>query len=269
MSSILDALKKLEKETPRQDYPRAHARADRKVFTPKRTIGSIGAVCVCVGAIGIAAYFWSTPEKMPEPFTGDVVPAPKPEATLDDPEKPSASPHKALFPAPSASQNSKSTVTAGNPEIISLGGKTIIKPKSPEDTHSTAEVTPQEKEPAAALKKTRQETQVVDKAFKKPESQPYTEETDNSDSINDLPKKAFTPKKKPLPMDRLESVGFKIQAISWREPREERLVVISNQVLREGDDIQGYQISHINPDDIVLRRGDKEYRLDFRSKGWP
>ena len=89
------------------------------------------------------------------------------------------------------------------------------------------------------------------------------------DSIEDISKEALVQEEDPLPMDRLEGVSFKIQAISWGEAPQERLVVIGNQVLREGDGIEGYRISRINPDDIVLRRGDNAYRLDFGLKGGP
>ena len=68
MSSILDALNKLEKEESQQDYPLTRARADGKVFTSKITIGIIGVVCICMGTIGFAAYYRRSSEKTPEPL---------------------------------------------------------------------------------------------------------------------------------------------------------------------------------------------------------
>jgi len=265
LSSILDALKKLEKETSPQDYPLAPARTGRKVFTPKNTMGIIGVVCVCIGAIGFAAYYQRSPEKSPEPLLGDVTPVvtskaqetPKPEATLDKQKTASASSHKTPFPLPSMSQDRISPATARKPEAIFAGSKTTTKPGSSEDRNHTGEIKA-EKRRVVGLKEAQE-----------PVSQLLTKEKDKPDSIDDLSKKALTRKKKPLPMDRLEGVGFKIQAISWGETPQERLVVISNKVLREGDILDGYQISHINPDDVVLRRGDKAYQLNFGLKGQP
>ena len=96
-----------------------------------------------------------------------------------------------------------------------------------------------------------------------------TAEEDTSDPLEAISKQSFAPDEKPLPIDRLEGVGFKIQAISWSEIPEQSLAVINSQVLREGDGIEGYQINRINPDDIVLQRGGKAYRLEFRSTGSP
>jgi hypothetical protein len=266
LSSILDALKKLEKETSPQDYPLAPARTGRKVFTPKNTMGIIGVVCVCIGAIGFAAYYQRSPEKTPGPLLGDVTPVvtskaqetPKPEATLDEQKT----------PLPFMSRDRISTATARKPEAIFAGSKTTTKPGSSEGGNHTGEIKA-EKRRVVELKKAQEESPVVGKAFQEPASQLLIKEKDKPDSIDDLSKKALTRKKKPLPMDRLEGVGFKIQAIPWGETPQARLVVISNQVLREGDSLEGYQISHINPDDVVLRRGDKVYQLDFGLKGQP
>jgi len=84
-----------------------------------------------------------------------------------------------------------------------------------------------------------------------------------------LPQKEPAEKKEHMQIDRLEGVGFKVQAISWSEIPEQRLAVINSQVLREGDAIEEYQIQRINPDDIILQRGGKAFRLDFRSTGQP
>jgi len=268
LSSILDALKKLEKEATPQHYPLAPAGAGRKVFASKSVIRIVGVVCICIGVIGFAVYYQKSPEKMPEPLPGDVTPVvkseaqetPKPVAALDEQKTP--------FPLPSMSQDRISTASAGKPETIVAGDKTTTKPKLLEDGNHTGEIKA-EKRRVVELKEAQEESPVAGKAFQEPESQLLTKKKDKPDSIDASSKKALTREKKPLPMDRLEGVSFKIQAISWGETPQERLTVINNKVLREGDSLEGYQISHINPDDIVLRRGDKMYQLDFGLKGWP
>jgi hypothetical protein len=36
-------------------------------------------------------------------------------------------------------------------------------------------------------------------------------------------------------------------------------VVINSRILREGATIEGYRVAQINPDDVVLVRGGREY----------
>ena len=92
-------------------------------------------------------------------------------------------------------------------------------------------------------------------------------EEGTSNRLDDVSPKAAAEKTEPRQIDRLEGVGFKIQAISWSEIPEQSLAVINSQVVRVGDGIEGYQISRINPDDIVLQREGKTFRLEFRSTG--
>ena len=272
MSSILDSLKKLEKETPHQDHLLPRARTDRKVVTPIRAIGVITGVCICVGAIGLAAYYRGVPENIPEPLTRDAAPAPKPAATptaiIDEPKKPLASSHKTPAPLPSIPISQNTTATPATPEIKTPVSESTTEPVLPESKSGERNVrteTGQEVE----IKKPPKEEPVKDTAIQEPEPDMLTTTEDPSDSLDALSQKASPPKDKPLPIDRLEGVSIKIQAISWSEIPAQSLAVINNQVVREGDGIEGYQISHINIDDIVLRRGDKAYRLEFRSKGVP
>jgi len=268
LSSILDSLKKLERETSQQDYPPARARADRKGIIPKSAIWIVGVVCVCIGAIGFAAYFRGAPEKSHKPLVGDITPAQKTEVTRDDQKIPLAHTNETPSPATDSARNRKTTATAREPETLSSVGKPITNPRPSEEKDNKAEVKT-EKRQIVEVKKIQKEKQVVDRAVQKPQPQIVTKEKDKPDSSDESPEKTLTQENKPIPMDRLEGVEFKIQAISWGETHRERLVVISNQVLREGDGIKGYQISHINPDDVVLRRGGKDYRLGFRSAGRP
>jgi len=274
LSSILDALNKLEKEKSRQDYPLKRARADRRVFTSKTAIGIIGFVCICIGAIGFAAYYRRGPEKTLEPLRDAVGPAatsqtqesPPPKASVLEQKDPLAYLSKKPAPLPSISSDPKTT--KNQPETLSPGNKTETKPKSWNGGNNNDEI---ETEHIQTIEATEDpmEGSAADTALQKPKPQVVSSAKDTPDAIADVSKGTAVQEKKPLPLNRLEGGGFKIQAISWGETPQERLVVISNQVLREGDSIEGYQISHINPDDIVLRRSDKAYRLDFGLRGQP
>ncbi len=278
MSSILDALNKLEKEVSSRDYPLAHAGAGRKGITPKSVMGMIVIICVCVGAVGLAAYYRVRPEKVSEPLLGDVKhgvesrPRETPESVegVSTSKAPVTSLPKTPVPAPPISTDPKTmvTATASQPETLSPDNKTRTKPKSLEAGNNTAEIKTEQLQQLSS-KKDPKEKPVVNTASQKSAPQVLPGTKDPPASRDDLSKKTPVQEEKPLPMNRIEGVGFKIQAISWGDTAPERLVVINNQVLREGDGIEGYRISRINPDDILLRRGSNTYRLDFGLKGEP
>lgn len=278
MSSILDALNKLEREVSSRDYPLAHAGSGRKKITPKSVMGIIVIACVCVGAVGLAAYYRARPEKAPEPLLGVAghreesrpQETPEPKASVRVPKPPLTSPSKAPVPLPSISPGPKTTVpaTVSRPETVFLDNKAETKPKSSGGKNNTA-VIQTEQVKLLESKEDPIEKPVVNTASRKSEPQVLPGKKDAPASKGNLSKRAPVQERKPLPMNRLEGIGFKIQAISWGETPLERLVVINNQVLREGDGIEGYRISRINPDDILLRRGSNTYRLDFGLKGEP
>ena len=272
MSSILDSLKKLEKETSQPDYLLPRAKADRKGFVPKRAIGVILGVCVCIGAIGFGIYYRGVPGKKPEPLAGDAAPGPKPAATppaiIDDLKKPLVPSYKTPAPLPPMSINHNTTATAATPEIKTPAIESTTKPILSESKNSEHNVKTESRQDVEIIKPPKEEP-VKDTTSQEPEPEVVTTAENPSDSLDALSQKASPQKNEPLPIDRLEGVSIKIQAISWSEIPEESLAVINNEVLREGDAVEGYHISRINMDDIVLSRGDKAYRLDFRSKGWP
>lgn len=272
MSSILDSLKKLEKETSQPDHLLPRARVDRKGFKPKHVIGIITGVCVCVGAIGFASYYRGAPERISAPLTREAAPTPQsaatPAAIIDDPKNPLAPSNKLTAPLPSKSISHNATATAATPEIKTSHSESTPKPISSEDNNTKRDVK-NETERDVEIKKPPMEESAKDTAVQEPDPDILTVEEDPSDSLDAVSQETSPQKKKESPIDRLEGVNIKIQAISWSEIPAQSLAVINNQVLREGDGIEGYHISHINLDDIVLHRGDKAYRLEFRSKRLP
>ena len=63
--------------------------------------------------------------------------------------------------------------------------------------------------------------------------------------------------------DRLNDPKIEIQAISWTPEPESRLVVINSRILREGSTVEGYRVAQINPDDVILVRGGREYSAEL------
>lgn len=269
LSSILDSLKKLEKETSLQNTVPTHARGGGKSVVPKYAAGIIGIVLASAAAIYLAGHYRGVPQKQPESISRAVAPVSAPRAASDENETP-----------PPSGQNPPAPLTA-SPASDPASTATAALEAKPGDSKLTARPMPTgeqgglpdgeaEVEKAAATEAAPGEAQKEGgKALQAPDPPVPPAETDMVDSPDETPGGTNAPEKKPASMDRLEGAGFKIQAISWSENAGARLAVINNQVLREGDGIEGYHVSLINPDDIVLKRDGKSFRLDFRSTGSP
>jgi hypothetical protein len=63
----------------------------------------------------------------------------------------------------------------------------------------------------------------------------------------------------PLPAE----VGLSLQAVSWAARAQERIAVVNGQIMRQGDDIEGYTVRDIDADAVVLCRSGECHRLAF------
>ena len=57
---------------------------------------------------------------------------------------------------------------------------------------------------------------------------------------------------------------LKLQAIAWSDDARQRIVVINDQVLREGDAVDGVLVSEIGRDEVTVKDGDRLRKLIFR-----
>ena len=57
--------------------------------------------------------------------------------------------------------------------------------------------------------------------------------------------------------------GLTLQAISWAPRAESRIAVVSGQILRVGDEIDGYRVKAIEPDAVTVCRGQACFGLAF------
>lgn len=268
MSSILDSLKKLEKETAQQDFPLTHTGVAGKGVIPKYVIGIIGAICICFVAIGLAAYYKGASSNPPEPLLKDAISASKPAPPLDEQKREPEPSYDTPAPLPSEPVSSSTATTATDSDVKSNDNILPIKPV-PVAEKSTTPLVAAESEQLEEVKEAPLREQVEDKAEAETTPQTIVAEEASSELNDTVSEKMLTQEKKPAPIDRLEGVDLKIQAISWSDVPEQSLAVINNQVMREGGNVEGYQISRINSDDIILERDGKAYRLSFRSTGSP
>ncbi len=92
---------------------------------------------------------------------------------------------------------------------------------------------------------------------------PTSGQSKMKDSVKDEKEllKATSPNPIILP---LENDSLKVQAISWDQRHANRIAVIDNHVLREGDFVQGYRLVSIEKDSVILHYSGNDYRLGFR-----
>lgn len=170
MSSILDSLKKLEKETAQQEQLPTHAGMDSKAVAPKRVIYIIGIIFLFGTAIGLTAYFQSKPSPPPESPAGNSALATKHAAALDEPEKPSIPSQAAPDPLPAQPMENDTTVVAAAPEVKSSDHISSMKPMPAAGNDPLQNVIQETEEQSAALKEPPKEEPVKERAV--PESEP-------------------------------------------------------------------------------------------------
>jgi hypothetical protein len=97
-------------------------------------------------------------------------------------------------------------------------------------------------------------------------------------SLPDLPqKKTATPKNitpgaqntkarrvAAIPVKQDDESRLRIQAIAWSSDPQERIAVINDRILREGESMEGVLVTHIGKDEVVFRKGSEQWRQLFR-----
>jgi cytoskeletal protein RodZ len=65
---------------------------------------------------------------------------------------------------------------------------------------------------------------------------------------------------------RIDDPKLKLQALAWFEDAAKRMVVINGRIIREGESVEGYHVTQIRQDDVVVNDGSKSWSLEFRLK---
>jgi len=65
---------------------------------------------------------------------------------------------------------------------------------------------------------------------------------------------------------RLENDRMMLQAVAWAPRPEKRMGVIDGQVVREGDNANGYTVVKIRKQNIILQRDGQYFRLEFQRR---
>jgi hypothetical protein len=62
------------------------------------------------------------------------------------------------------------------------------------------------------------------------------------------------------------AAGFALQAISWSDQPDRRIAVINGSILKEGEKIKEYTVFEIHRDDVIFQHQGQRWRLDFQKK---
>lgn len=65
---------------------------------------------------------------------------------------------------------------------------------------------------------------------------------------------------------RIDDSNLRLQALAWFDEPSKRMAVINDRIVREGESIDGYQITHIRQEDVVVTDGRQTWRLEFGLK---
>jgi len=63
--------------------------------------------------------------------------------------------------------------------------------------------------------------------------------------------------------DQITDSTLKLQALAWSNDAARRLAVINGHVVHEGEAVEGYQVTQIRKEDVIVNDGRKSWRLVF------
>ena len=69
--------------------------------------------------------------------------------------------------------------------------------------------------------------------------------------------------------DRIANSKLELQALAWFNDASKRMAVINSHIVREGGTVDGYQVTQIRRQDVVVNDGKKSWRLEFALKQNP
>lgn len=249
MSSILDALKKLERE---------HSRTGEKFVWPERIDSSrtlrrldvhsgrfpamlwVILVAVVIAAGGWGLVYWRGAQNH-SPQVNAVATAP-----IGKPPPVAGTPSQSALPvdaeaSPALQRPKYRAASAGSapgaqlPRDARAGSETAAGAQLPRDTGAGSETAAGA--PASSASRTGSKTPAA--------------------------ATPSAPKRQPL---ELLTEGFELQAISWSERAEDRMAVINGKIVREGAVVNGYKIARIDPEEVIVSRADRRWRVVFLAR---
>ena len=257
MSSILKALKKVEGAGPEEAGPRTPMRPasgpppSRWSHWRERPPLLWGALAVTLVLAAAAVYHLVTPS---EPTSlqaaagaGRAVQARLPAAPAPPPGHPAPPPLSPPAPAPSSSPPALAVVPAEPP----------VEPTPPvQAPPPTARIRPRDAGPGAP---------------DTPDTRPAPAQRGPSGQDRPIPVRPPTAPARSVEdgLNRLDDSKLKVMAIAWAEDPGRRLAVVNGHIVREGESVDGYTVTRIRRDDLVVSDGTRSWRVELNLRQQP
>jgi hypothetical protein len=70
-------------------------------------------------------------------------------------------------------------------------------------------------------------------------------------------------------LSRLDESKLKVMAIAWSGDPSRRLAVVNGHIVKEGESVDGFSVTQIRKDDIVVNDGGRSWRVELNLKTPP
>jgi hypothetical protein len=70
-------------------------------------------------------------------------------------------------------------------------------------------------------------------------------------------------------LSRLDDSKLKVMAIAWHGQATRRIAVINGHIVKEGESVDGYTITQIRKDDVIVNDGSRSWRVEFALRVQP
>ena len=264
MSSILKALKKIEESAPPEaSLNPAQAFNPRTVFGKRhrgrwlsKTLG-VGLAAVVVLAAGILIQGWRSGETD--------LPGGKPVTAEADSAPAAADAFRAKLPDAKTAAVSPPVAAPLPPgQAASVAAPTPFPADAPEATAAKRPAPPaQAAKPAGrALSKETPRTPSAERPSALTKKPAPARDT----AAPNRPPAAPTPEDNLSPLD---AAKLKVMAIAWHGEATRRIAVINGHIVKEGESVDGYTITRIRKDDVIVNDGSRSWRVEFALKVQP
>jgi len=265
LSSILKALKKIEESAPPEESLNpAQALNPRTVFGQRHRAGFLssktiymGLAAVVVLAAGILIRGWMSKEEAPrggKSVTAAADSAPAGADAFRDklPDRKTAAPSPPVAAPPPAGQ------------AESFAAPAPIPADAPKATAAQRPAPPaQTVKPAArSLPKETPNTPSAERPSALAQRAAPARET----PAPNRPPAARTPEDN---LSRLDESKLKVMAIAWHGQATRRIAVINGHIVKEGESVDGYTLTQIRKDDVIVNDGARSWRVEFALKVQP
>jgi hypothetical protein len=269
LSTILKALKRVDQSTPPSDSPESGpSMIDTKKAIRSRIFRiwlqrkAVFALIVLVVVIAAGWLIYSQKDRLISKIGASGQPQKPPvfQAKIEPPPRQAKEP-KPQQAAPLNGQQASGRATS-EPDGNSAERPSSTSSRNPsgqkDQTHQMTALKPQVRAPASkSPAKSRISGSSKTKAADSSQSnkrQPVTAPAKKS-------KTRAVPTARSYP--RLDNAKLTLQAIAWSNIAAERIAVINDRIVREGESVEGYSINQIRQEDVVVNDGARSWQLEF------